>query len=369
MIHYLSSFLIAASFAFLVACGQKSDIQEGSATFGSAQKKRQAQADAEAPIMRPGSEIVSEEEAPAVKEEEAPAPVPQPSAQTPAQPSLVSEEPESESGYALPPVSVAGAFLSCKIAANELQLACQVMNSSGKALTFNSLSEIEFSYLSIGEAATTFKAFQTSTAGTFFYVDNREHRTLGLLVFKMRNGSNVESLNFSIAPLYVPSLENVRQAVAVDRFGSYLLALPHSSSGRLFGDGNFANENDSCLNLNGANRAKASSFVSTVVLSKGNSQPDLLMENVCGLQTTSTSIVMRGPPPFVTLRVMLIPEAPNLLVAQKVDMPVEGSYTAELDHKAKTMPNNSLDDFTFANFKWGITSDFSTESSGMKIVP
>lgn len=355
--------------ALLASCGQKSDIQEGRASFGSARQQGQAEVQAPTENETSDSESVSNEnskaeESPIVSDEppvyvEAPAPL--------SPPALVEETPPDA---AVPPVAIGGAYLTCSIAANELQLACQVKDAQDKALTFPNSDEIEFAYLpfaSIREVPATFTALNTVQSGSYFYVDNKSNQR-GLIIFKYKAGESVESLNFALGTLYAPSTENERQALAVNRFPAYLMSFDQNPNGRLFGDGDFSNENDSALTLRSPNRGKASSFASTVEITGLPSRGDLLLKDVCGLQTGSTSVVIRGPAPFKTIRIFLVPDSPNLLLVQNLIFPATGIYRVQLEHTAKTMPGDSLDDFTFGNITLGV-GEFTGNRPTLQIIP
>lgn len=276
---------------------------------------------------------------------------------------------------AVPPVPVGGAYLTCTVASNESQLACQVKDLLGKAVNVDKSLRIDFAFVPLvallGEEPTTFTAFDTKNAGTFFYVDNKKQNR-GQLQMRIRNSSNLllDTLTTLLDILYTPLTANIRRAVPFNTYpGGYIVDFPFSVGNRLFGDGNFSNENDSCLAGHSSGSQASSAVLTLVNDSNATGLVDVWMRDVCGLQNGDTAVVIRGPAPFRALRVLLPPDAANIQIAK--DLPAApGTWTFELDNSARSMPGNSLDDFTFSSMSagWSKTPFGACVDCGIKIV-
>lgn len=333
----------------LGACSQ-SDIQQGSAQVGTAQRET---------IHQESSDSSQQEYPVDSKNNETRKPTD--NASSPFGPEKIEESSdpqvaESDDDQALapiavPPVPIGGSFLSCNRGADEESFACVLEDKNKNVATPPADAVLEWSVVVGGRVvlrAAPFTVKVIAGVGPMYFVKAPGIRA-GELQLQVSSNGAVDEFSFNVAPLFAQGL-NLFQAVEVDSVPSSILSIPLAfRSLDAIGDGSYADEGDSCLPTLGERNQAVPGFAAFISFQGGNKElPAAYLKDICGLQSRGASIIVSGPPPIRPMKIMLTPGSRNLLLFRDQSV-TNGTLRAQLDN-SQVLPNGSIDDFNVASF-------------------
>lgn len=76
------------------------------------------------------------------------------------------------------------------------------------------------------------------------------------------------------------------------------------------------------------------------------SEAQVYVTGVCGLEGKMAKVTLSGIPPFKTIEAILVPGAPDQLLAKDLTMP-QDTYSLKIDNSENRLPDGSIDSFSF----------------------
>jgi len=234
---------------------------------------------------------------------------------------------EDDETVAVPPTSVAGAFLTCLKAADPAFLACQVQNGKTQ-IRVPPAASLDWSIaLESTAIPTTAKVHDGLSAGTFFFV-SRPVGAITSVSLNVKEGEASDTLSFALSGL--PSEESSIQLMAMPTEVIPPSSIESTASFEVeetLGNGVLSDESDGCL-------GQVDSTAATQTVTKDINYADdagkvsLYADKVCGLQGSKVYMSLIPPPPAKRLQVKLVPNARRLLMFKDIDfVPGPMSFT------------------------------------------
>lgn len=251
---------------------------------------------------------------------------------------------ESEDAVAVPPTSVAGAFLTCLKAADPAFLACQVQSEKTQ-IRVPPAAVLNWS-LSTGSksTSTTAKAHDGLTAGTFFFV-NVPVGDVSSVSLSVKEGEASDTLSFALSRL--PPEDTSLQIMAMPAEVIPPSAIESTASFELdetLGNGILSDENDACLGQVDGTAANQT-VTKDINYADDAGKVSLYADGVCGLQKSHVYMSLTSQAPAKRLQVKLVPNAKRLLLFKNVEI-----FPGPMSFTFGYLSNDSQDDVRLGSF-------------------
>jgi len=251
---------------------------------------------------------------------------------------------EGEEAVAVPPTSVAGAFLTCLKAADPAFLACQVQNEK-TSIRVPPAAGLDWSITSGNNSMpTTARIHDGLTSGTFFYV-NVPAEDIASVNLRVKEGEASDTLSFAMSRLPPEDLSLQLMAMPAEVIPpSSIESTASFELDETLGNGVLSDENDACL-------GQVDGTVANQTVTKDLNYADdagkvsLYADGICGLQSSHVYMSLTPPPPAKRLQVTLVPNAKRLLLFKNVDF-VPGPMSFTFGY----LSNDSQDDVRLGSF-------------------